>query len=467
MSVSLRASQSGRVSIEQARKKKGWSANSSMWCSYVPTSPATLKRFREGKAISQDAFIKLCETVGVKWEDVVDHSSPTSSQPEQVPEFFQFDESWVGREQLLTELKQKIEGCCRVLIITGITGIGKTALAEKLVFDLRKDWLKDDWTKFHSENLDNQNQASDFASVAVRWLEKWGQIVTLEDRKNTEQILHRLVNFLVKNRYLVVMDSLELIMKGNEDEGWSDFEDEGWVKFFHGLLASSICQSRLILTTQELPGQIDSRYKNFWDSQLLSGLEASEQLALFEKTGLDIEPASGHQPYLERIGKAYEGHPLALRVISGEIGDKPFFGNVIAYWNTYGKEIEEVEKAIAEAKEQGIIQGANDQWKLDRYTGNLRKRVRSRLEITFSRLEKDAFNAYLLLCSASIYRCAVTPDYWLSLLEDDCEEEEQEIALETLRDRFLFEDSVENNQSVIRQHNLIRSIALEYLKNMD
>ncbi|MBD2482702.1 NB-ARC domain-containing protein [Planktothrix sp. FACHB-1365] len=467
MSVSLRASQSGRASIEQARKKKGWSANSSMWCSYVPTSPATLKRFREGKAINQEVFLKLCEAVSVNWEEVVETDLSTSSQPEQVPEFSQFDQSWVGREQLLTELKQKIEGSCRVLIITGITGIGKTALAEKLVFDLRKDWLKDDWTKFHSENFDNQNQASDFASVAVRWLEKWGQIVTLEDRKNPEQILHRLVNFLINHRYLIVMDSLELIMKGNEDEGWSDFEDEGWVKFFHALLASSICQSRLILTTQELPGQMPSRYKNFWDSKRLSGLEPPEQLALFEKTGLEIDLSSDYSPYLERIGQAYEGHPLALRVISGEIGDQPFFGNVIAYWNKHGNEIEAVEKAIAEAKEQGIIQGANDQWKLDRYTGNLKQRVRYRLEITFSRLEKDAFNAYLLLCSASIYRCAVTPDYWLSLLEDDCEEEEQKIALETLRDRYLLEESIENYQYVIRQHNLIRSVALEYLKNMD
>jgi hypothetical protein len=467
MAVTLKLSQSGKKIIEQARKKKGFDADSTSWCQESYTRPATLKRFRARIAISQDVFIKLCEAVGVNWQDVVDNSSPTSSQPEQVPEFSQFDQSWVGREQLLTELKQKIEGSCRVLIITGITGIGKTALAEKLVFDLREDWLKDDWTKFHSENFDNQTQASDFASVAVRWLEKWGQIVTLEDRKNPEQILHRLVNFLINHRYLIVMDSLELIMKGNEDEGWSDFEDEGWVKFFHGLLASSICQSRLILTTQELPGQISPRYHNFWYRQSLSGLELPEQLALFEKTGLEIDLSSGYSSYLERIGQAYEGHPLALRVISGEIGDQPFFGNVIAYWNKHGNEIEAVEKAIAEAKEQGIIQGANDQWKLDRYTRNLRQRVRSRLEITFSRLEKDAFNAYLLLCSASIYRCAVTPDYWLSLLEDDCEQKQREIALETLRDRYLLEESIENYQYVIRQHNLIRSVALEYLKNMD
>jgi hypothetical protein len=467
MAVSLKLSKSGKETIEQARKKKGFYADSTSWCQVANTSASTLKRFRAGIAISQDAFIKFCKAVGVNWEDVVETDVSASSQPQLTPEFSQFDESWVGREQLITDLNQKIQDSYRILIITGITGIGKTALAEKLVFDLHKDWLKGDWTKFHQENFDNQTQASDFASVAVRWLEKWGQPVTQEERKNTEQILHRLVNFLVNHRYLVVMDSLELIMKGNEDEGWSDFEDEWWVKFFHAILASPSCQSRLILTTQESPGQMPPRYQNFWYSQLLSGLEPPEQLALFDKTGLDIEPSSGHKPYLERIGKAYEGHPLALRVISGEIGDRPFFGNVVAYWKKHGKEIEEVEKAIAEAKEQGIIKGADDEWKLDRYSRELRKRVRSRLEITFNRLEQDAFNAYLLICSASIYRCAVPPDYWLSLLEDDCEEEEQEIALDTLRDRYLFEEEMENNQYVIRQHNLIRSVALERLKKMD
>jgi NB-ARC domain len=465
MAVTLKLSQTGKDTIEQARKRKGWSANSAKWCDTAFTTAATLKRFRARTAISQDVFQKLCEAVGVNWEEVVE--TDISAQPQLNPEFSQFDQSWVGRDQLITDLKQKIKDSYRILIITGITGIGKTALAEKLVFDLHKDWLNGDWKKFNQENFDDKNQASDFASVAVRWLEKWGQIVTENERKNTKQILDRLVNFLVNNRYLVVMDSLELIMKGNEDEGWSDFEDEWWVKFFHGLLASNNCQSRFILTTQELPGQIDPRYKNFWHRQFLSGLEPSEQLDLFDKTGLDIEPSSGHKPYLERIGKAYEGHPLALRVISGEIGDRPFFGNVIAYWKKHGKEIEEVEKAIAEAKEQGIIKGADDKWELDRYSRGLRKRVRSRLEITFSRLEKDAFYAYLLICSASIYRCAVTPDFWLDLLKYDCEEEQQKIALETLRDRYLLEENVENNQYVIRQHNLIRSVALELLKNMD
>jgi hypothetical protein len=74
---------------------------------------------------------------------------------------------------------------------------------------------------------------------------------------------------------------------------------------------------------------------------------------------------------------------LALRVIAGEIVNRPFNGNVVAYWNKYGNEVEEVEKAIEEAKTQ-------------------------------------------------------------------------QVALQTLRDRYLVEELVENNQCILRQHNLIK-----------
>ncbi len=277
-----------------------------------------------------------------------------------------------------------------------------------------------------------------------------------------------LLKQLQENRYIVLMDSLENILKGNEDEGWNDFQDEWWVRFFEGLLASKSCQSRIILTSQDLPQQMPTRYHNFWHCQVLSGLTESEQLELFEKTGLEVDPDSANKPYLERIGATYDGHPLALRVIAGEIGSKPFYGNVIAYWNKYGQEIEEVEKAIEEAKTRGIIASADDKWRLDRYTRELKKRVRSRLEKTFKRLKEDFYYSYVLLCEASVYRLAVQEDFWLSHLEDwDCDEEKQELALDTLRDRYLVEEVVEEDQLLLRQHNLIRSVALEHLKQLD
>jgi nucleoside phosphorylase len=398
-----------------------------------------------------------------------DSSLTTKTQPIS-PNFFAYDDTWVGRESLIQDLSPRIRSSCRLLILVGITGIGKTALGERLAVEL-SDWFEGDWSKFHEENFDDNPQSNDFASVAARWLEKWGELITPEDRKDTQRLLYRLVRYLKENRYLVQLDSLENILQGNEEEGWSDFKDEWWVRFFESLLAADSCESCIILTSQDLPAQIPTigtRYQNFWYCQPLSGLEEPERLALFDKTGLDVGTESTGKPYLERIGRAYEGHPLALRVIAGEIRNQPFDGNVLAYWNQYGREVEEVEKAIEEAKTKGITASADDKFKLHRYTRSLRRNVRVRLERTFNRLQKDVRYAYILLCEASVYRCPVSEDFWLSHLEDwDRDEDEQQIALDALRDRYLVEEVVESDRFLLRQHNLIRGVSLEHLRKLD
>ncbi|WP_353933028.1 NB-ARC domain-containing protein [Okeanomitos corallinicola TIOX110] len=387
------------------------------------------------------------------------------------PNFFAYNDAWVGRENLIKELKEKITGSCRLLILVGITGIGKTALGEKLADEL-KDWFAD-WNYYLQENFDHEEQTSDFGSVAARLLEKSGEVVTPDDRKDTQRLMYRLVRYLQENRYLIQIDSLENILQGNEEEGWSDFKDEWWVKFFKTWLNSDTCESCIVLTSQDLPVQIPTvgtRSQNFWYCQPLSGLEEKEQLVLFDKTGLDISEETEGKHYLERIGRAYEGHPLALRVIAGEIVNHPFNGNILGYWNKYGKEVEEVEKAIEEAKTKGITASADDQFNLHKYTQNLRTNVKVRLEKTFDRLEEGVYNAYLLLCYASVYRCEVPENFWLAHLEEDedVDEDGQQIALGALKERYLVEERVdENNQYLVRQHNMIRGVSLECLRGLD
>ncbi|MDE5122417.1 MAG: phosphorylase, partial [Trichodesmium sp. St19_bin1] len=336
-------------------------------------SRADKEGFQELAASHASAFaFQVLAKLGVGQEHKSNSANNSLKKKQKNPDFFAYDDAWVGRESLINELTNKVKGSCRLLILVGMTGIGKTALGERLAVEL-EDWFFD-WNYYLQENFEYEEQTSDFGSVAVRLLEKCGEVVTPDDRKDTQRLMYRLVRHLQENRYLIQLDSLNNILQGNEEEGWSNFKDEWWVKFITTWLNVDTCESCLILTSQDLPAQIPSvgtRSQNFWLCQPLSGLEKLEQLALFKKGGLDVSEAAEGTPYLEKIGKAYEGHPLALRVIAGEIVNRPFNGNVLGYWNKYGKEVEEVEKAIEEPKTQGIIASTDNQFNLHNFTKNL------------------------------------------------------------------------------------------------
>ncbi|MBD1881362.1 NB-ARC domain-containing protein [Coleofasciculus sp. FACHB-T130] len=477
---SLRASQKGLARIKQARNEKGWTVEDEKWLKAASrvlepdknwegseqlangVSLITWKRFLQGKKpINTESFKAFCQVLGVNWEEVVERSS--NSQPASPIQFSAYNDNWVGesREILVKELSNKVLGDCRVLILVGITGIGKTALAERLVFELRGDWTE------HRENFEDRNKDSYFASVAARWLEEWGEKPPQDERK-PEQLRRQLVKCLCEHKYLVLMDSFEeLLTKGkSEDTRWNDFADDEWRKFFLSLLSEPFCQSRIIITSQDFPVKLKlecSRYQNFWHHQLLKGLEIPEQVALFRKARLEDDLESPNSP-LRQIGEVYDGHPLALRVIVGEIAES-YQQNVRAYWKKYRNEIEEVKNALDLARKEGKVKGEDDRWHLERYSHELQNQVKIRLDKSFDRLKNDVYDAYFMLCTASVYRCEVAESWWLSQLEyRGYDQQRCEDALQALRERYLVEDRGINHEDerLFGQHNLIRSVAIAH-----
>ena len=156
--------------------------------------------------------------------------------------------------------------------------------------------------------------------------------------------------------------------------------------------------------------------------------------------------------YLKRIGKLYEGHPLVLQVIAGDILNKPFSGNVRLYWQRYQQEFAEIEKD-----------------RTQQYSGFphqlLQLRVKERVKDSLQRLPPEA---YTLLCRSSVYRRPVPEIFWLTMLEN-LSDLQKRAALNLLKSRYLVEEEVEtyiNTSSIlIRQHNLIRSVAYDLLRS--
>jgi hypothetical protein len=143
-------------------------------------------------------------------------------------------------------------------------------------------------------------------------------------------------------------------------------------------------------------------------------------LPLFCDLVLDVSLKSEDKPILMRVRKVYHGHPLTLRVISGEIVES-FAGNARAFWHNVGDEIELVEKHLAEAESGAKLEVENDDWKLHKLTSKIRDEVyRGRVDAVFRRLQPQNADAYLLICVAAVYRCPVQESGWLLQIESYC-----------------------------------------------
>ncbi|HEY9880533.1 MAG TPA: NACHT domain-containing protein [Leptolyngbyaceae cyanobacterium] len=450
MAETLRASQLGLEKVERIIKQKGWGRQSAVWYDRANVSLATLRRFWQRKPISAPAFKAICEVASIAWEDVAYHA-PTELEKE-----IESSEAnvWVGRSQLLAALTQRTKQGCRLLLITGITGIGKTALVGQLC-----DQLREQYSNQKSVCLDSDKHTS-FGQTAAYLTGLTLSPSMMESQK--ADVVKSVVNHLVNQPNLLVLDGLEAILEGNEETGWSTFQDPLWKQFFQKLLAAQSCKCLVIVASQEFPKElreVGSRYSQHWYCKALKGLVPEEQMLLFQRLGLD----NRYEAILRRIGKAYEGHPLALQVIAGEILSDPFSGNVMAYWNTYGHEIEVLEQ-VSQASSN---EAEDDAMRLDCYTRHLRQIVRERIETTFTRLQQGVPAAYWLLCLSSVYRRPVVASFWLNMIAPlHLDVEQQWLMLDALRDRYLVEDLILNEQLHLRQHNLIRSVALSHLRQL-
>jgi tetratricopeptide (TPR) repeat protein len=346
--------------------------------------------------------------------------------------------TWVERSDLTEPLLQILQGNCRVLALTGITGIGKTALAERLISELR------DERRFCRLNLDEGGVMTEFSSSGAALLRSLGEEPTLEDQKDPQTLLAHLLQLLRSHPYRVQIDSMERLLEGDDRQGWSEFCDRLWLELLQQVLAGQDCQSQLILTTQDLPGELESvgsRYPQLWHCQAVRSLSAAEQLKLFAKRGL----SGTNTDYLQRIGNLYDGHPLVLRVIAEDI--KACGGNVQRYWQQ-GKFAEQEAHRPAQLSRR-----------------KLQLEVKQRVKEALARLPEDALQ---LLCRSAVYRRPVPESFWLAMLPD-CTY--SETALELLKARSLAEEEWEegvwlsaDGEIPLRQHNLIRSVVYELLK---
>ncbi|MBW4517683.1 MAG: NACHT domain-containing protein [Timaviella obliquedivisa GSE-PSE-MK23-08B] len=324
LSGSLRASARGLEIIDQHRIKRGWKRQASIWYETALTTLATLKRFWQREPVSRESFVRLCEAVGARWQDIVDQTtlSPLVKVWDGVPDVSVF----YGRTAELASLTQWMIGDtstrCRVIALLGMGGIGKTLLVAKLAEQIQTHFECLIW-----RSLLSTVPAGMFINELIQFLTDDSEL-TIPDSLDSK--ISCLINCLEQRRSLLVLDQLETILSNDGFAGQYQEAHKGYSELLRRVGQESH-NSCLVLTSREKTPEIAQlEGVNLPVRSLqLKGLDDEAARKLLRAKGLTEETQWGG------LIQIYRGNPIMLKMVAATIGDS-WNGNVSEFLRNSG-----------------------------------------------------------------------------------------------------------------------------------
>jgi len=400
---------------------------SDLWrrLSEVLDSPVSKQNFQsvlEQYQRSQHSLFELCtSSENIKWTEI--------------------DETrWVGRKDLVKTLVQALQSDCRILSLVGIAGIGKTALATKIQSELEEIGV------ISESNTLVLNSGSSVFELIIHAILGEQALRDEKLKQDHSLLLNIMIAKLSSEPRLLILDMVENVLEV-DNIGRHQFKELSFSNFLAQMVWAENMPSRLIMTSQDqTPVIAEGRYPGRIYSKELGGLTEPEALSLFEAWG--VQPHDEFElRYLKQIIKYYEGHPLALKVIGGEISESPYYQDILAHQNDYSDQILTTKM-------------------LDRHSVNLVDLVRTRIEHSLIRLQESHPLAHQLLCMGSEEEEGAERKAWLFLISE-FSVEKQNLAFHILQRRYLLEEKrMASHKVFYRLHSLVRSVASEQLKHL-
>ena len=223
---------------------------------------------------------------------------------------------FLGRAIELNELETWIiQDRCRMVAILGMGGIGKTNFSLKLSQNIHDEFDYVIW-----RSLINAPPVNEILMEIIKYLSN--QEVVIEN--NLDHQLSQLLSHLRSNRCLLILDNIETILQGGERVGQYRNEYQDYGQFFK-LVGETLHQSCLLLTSREVPPEIDllagdKFLVRSWELRGLNFLEGQEYFNIFGKF-------FGQDGEWQKLIEFYDGNPLALELAARYVNEQ-FSGNI-------------------------------------------------------------------------------------------------------------------------------------------
>jgi hypothetical protein len=216
------------------------------------------------------------------------------------------NDRFYGRKDGLKQLNQWIMiDKMRLVSLSGMLGMGKTALGVKFARDNEGEFVK-----IIYRSLKSPLSLEELLNDLLKSLSNQILTVSLEIK------LARLIDWLVKSRCLLILDDAESLFDETALAGTYKPEYENYQVLFRRI-AEAPHQSCLLLISREKPNDFDylENRSQRVKSLLLAGFNLEETGLLLQEKGVSASD------YLEDLVTLYRGNPLQLKLVGERVKD--------------------------------------------------------------------------------------------------------------------------------------------------